>query len=84
VGLKLAIIAAGERDLYVNPTSHCSSWDTCAPEAILAEAGGRLSDIHGEPLRYDTESVGHDRGLLASNGLLHDAAVAKLAPLFPH
>jgi 3'(2'), 5'-bisphosphate nucleotidase len=83
VGLKLAIIAAGERDLYVNPTSHCSSWDTCAPEAILAEAGGRLSDIHGEPLRYDTELVGHGRGLLASNGLLHDAAVAKLAPLFP-
>jgi 3'(2'), 5'-bisphosphate nucleotidase len=82
VGLKLAIIAAGERDLYVNPSSKCSMWDTCAPAAILAEAGGRLSDVHGEPLRYDTRDIGHRDGLLASNGHLHEAAVARIAPLF--
>ncbi len=82
IGLKLAIIAAGDRDLYLNPSSHCSSWDTCAPEAILIEAGGRLSDIHGEPLSYHAEGTKHLRGLMASNGHLHDASVAKVSPLF--
>lgn len=81
VGLKLAIIAAGERDLYVNPSSRCSVWDTCAPEAILVEAGGRLTDIAGEPLSYSSENVGHPRGLVGSNGHLHDAAIARLEPL---
>lgn len=82
VGLKLAVIAAGERDLYVNPSSKCSMWDTCAPQAILEAAGGSITDVHGEPLRYDSEDIGHPRGLLASNGRLHAASVARLAPLF--
>lgn len=82
VGLKLGTIALGERDMYVNPSSKTSSWDTCAPEALLVEAGGRVSDIQGVPLRYDSEVIAHRRGLLASNGAVHDAAVAKLAPLF--
>lgn len=82
VGLKLGLIALAERDLYVNPSSKSSAWDTCAPEAILAEAGGRITDLHGEPLRYDAESVRNERGLLATNGIVHDAVVAKLAPLF--
>lgn len=83
IGLKLAIIAAGDRDLYVNPSSRCSSWDTCGPEAILLEAGGRLTDLSGEPLSYQEASTGHGRGLVASNGVLHDAAVERLATLFP-
>jgi 3'(2'), 5'-bisphosphate nucleotidase len=82
VGLKLGVIALGERDLYVNPSSKTSSWDTCAPEALLVEAGGRLSDIQGEPLRYDAAMMHHQRGLLASNGHIHQAAVDRLAPLF--
>jgi len=82
VGLKLGTIALGERDLYVNPSSKTSSWDTCAPEALLVEAGGRVSDIQGELLRYDTEVIHHMRGLLASNGRVHQAVVDKLAPLF--
>jgi 3'(2'), 5'-bisphosphate nucleotidase len=82
VGLKLGLIAVGERDLYVNPSSHCSSWDTCAPEAILTEAGGELTDIHGDLLRYDAPKTGHPEGLLASNRRIHAAAVARLSPLF--
>ena len=83
IGLKLATIAVGERDLYVNPTSRCSSWDTCGPEAILVAAGGRMSDIHGELLRYDADKTHHPKGLLASNSHLHDHAVQKVSPLFP-
>ena len=83
VGLKLSLIALGERDLYVNPSPHCKYWDTCAPEALLLGAGGRISDIHGEPLRYDSRDVGRPRGLVASNGAVHDAVIARMRPLFP-
>lgn len=82
VGLKLGLIALAERDLYVNPSSKSSAWDTCAPEALLVEAGGRITDLAGAPLRYDVPQLKNERGLLASNGVSHDAVVAKLAPLF--
>jgi 3'(2'), 5'-bisphosphate nucleotidase len=83
VGLKLGLIASGERDLYVNPESHSSLWDTLAPEVILAEAGGRLTDLRGQPIDYRGPDVKNRRGLVASNGVLHDRVLAKLAPLFP-
>jgi 3'(2'), 5'-bisphosphate nucleotidase len=81
VGLKLCVIAAGTRDLYVNPASKTKAWDTCAPEAILVPAGGRLSDLFGTPIDY-TKELAHRRGLVASNGHIHDEVVAKLTPLF--
>jgi 3'(2'), 5'-bisphosphate nucleotidase len=83
VGLKLGLIAEGERDLYVNPQGHSKLWDACGPEAILTEAGGRLTDAHGQPLRYRGRELGNIYGLIASNGLLHDAVVARLAEMFP-
>jgi 3'(2'), 5'-bisphosphate nucleotidase len=81
VGVKLALIAMGLRDLYINPQPKTKAWDTCAPEAILVAAGGRLTDLFGAPIEY-TGALGHPRGLVASNGLVHDAVVAKIAPLF--
>ena len=81
VGVKLCMIAAGLRDLYVNPATRTKAWDTCAPEAILVPAGGRLSDLFGSPLDY-TRELAHRRGLVASNGHVHDEVIAKLAPLF--
>jgi 3'(2'), 5'-bisphosphate nucleotidase len=83
VGLKLGLIAEGVRDLYVNPSGHSKLWDTCGPEAILVEAGGRLSDAHGQPLRWRDPELGNVRGLIASNAIVHDAVVEKLAALFP-
>ncbi len=82
VGLKLGLIALGERDLYVNPSSKSSAWDTCAPEALLVHAGGRLTDLAGAPLRYDERELKNLKGLLASNGRVHDAVVEKIRPLF--
>jgi 3'(2'), 5'-bisphosphate nucleotidase len=81
VGIKLSLVAAGERDLYVNPAGRCKLWDTAAPDIILTEAGGRLTDLRGEPLRYTGASLSHRRGLVASNGELHAQALAQLAPL---
>lgn len=81
VGVKLCLIAMGARDLYVNPTARTKAWDTCAPEVILAGAGGQLSDLFGEPIEYEDE-LAHRRGLVASNGHVHAEVVGKLGPLF--
>lgn len=81
VGVKLALIAMGLRDLYINPQPKTKAWDTCAPEAILVAAGGRLTDLFGAPIDY-TGELNHPRGLVASNGLVHDEVIAKIAPLF--
>lgn len=83
VGLKLCIIALGERDLYVNPAPYCKSWDTCAPEAILHAAGGLMTDLHGDALRYDQKDTRRRSGMVASNRLIHDAVIERLRPLFP-
>lgn len=82
VGLKLGLIARGDRDLYVNPSGYSKLWDTCAPEAVLAEAGGRLSDLDGQPLDYRGRDLSNRRGLIASNGVTHPAIVERLRPLF--
>lgn len=84
IGLKLAAIAIGDYDLYVNPATHCSSWDTCAPQIILEQAGGTMTDIYGSPLRYcSPDTLRHTSGIVASNGPLHKAAIEKLSDLFP-
>jgi len=83
VGLKVGLVARAERELYVHPTGHCKLWDACAPEAILAEAGGRMTDLHGDPLRYEPDEIRVSRGIVASNGPCHDEVIRRIAPLFP-
>lgn len=83
VGLKLGIIARGRRDLYVNPLGHSKLWDACAPEIVLVEAGGRLTDRRGAQLDYRRRELANTEGLIASNGVLHDEVLARLAPLWP-
>ncbi|MBL9020239.1 MAG: 3'(2'),5'-bisphosphate nucleotidase CysQ [Myxococcales bacterium] len=83
VGVKLCLIASGARDLYVNPSAKTKAWDTCAPEAILTAAGGRLTDLFGTPIEYRAE-LAHRRGLVASNGRVHAEVVGKLGSLFAH
>jgi 3'(2'), 5'-bisphosphate nucleotidase len=80
IGVKLCLIAMGARDLYVNPQAKTKAWDSCAPEAILAGAGGKLTDLFGDLVDYS--ELRHRRGLVASNGHVHDEVIAKLAPLF--
>ncbi len=85
IGIKMSTIAAGARDIYANPATHCSSWDTCAPEIILQEAGGKMTNLYGKALLYDNPNgLKHMQGLIATNGPLHDSVVEKLAPLFPN
>src|SRR5262245_19118073 len=77
-GIKLARVARGEADLYLNTYDAFHDWDICAGHILVAEAGGRVTGIAGEELRYGLEGAWQRHGLLASNGTLHEAALAKL------
>ncbi len=78
VGLKAGLIASQICDIYIHPSPRTKIWDTCAPQIILEEAGGRLTDIFGGPLRYDRAQLQNLNGILASNGAVHDQAVERL------
>lgn len=82
IGIKLSAIAMGACDLYVSPQTRASTWDTCAPEVIVCEAGGRVSNLQGAPLRYDRDTHRHPNGIVVSNGRLHDSVIARLAELY--
>jgi 3'(2'), 5'-bisphosphate nucleotidase len=81
VGVKVNLVAEGSRDLYVYPGGRTKIWDTCAPEAILVAAGGRMTDGFGLPLRYTDPELYNKHGILASNGPLHDLVVKRMADL---
>jgi 3'(2'), 5'-bisphosphate nucleotidase len=81
VGLKIGLIAQKICDLYIHLSPRTKQWDTCAPEIILREAGGDLTDLFGEKITYNTHNVQNFNGILASNGVTHRKAVEKLRPL---
>jgi 3'(2'), 5'-bisphosphate nucleotidase len=80
VGLKIGLVSEAARDLYIYTGGRTKIWDTCGPEAILLGAGGRMTDLDGEPLVYDGPDLYNRRGIVASNGPLHDFVIATLAP----
>ncbi len=80
-GVKTTAVARGLAELYVHPSRGTKLWDSCAPHALLAAAGGRMTDVRGAPLVYDPRHLGNDFGLLASHGPRHDEIVAALAPI---
>lgn len=79
VGLKCGMIAAGNCEIYVHPSSHARLWDSCAPAAVLNAAGGVMTDIHGVPLRYASKELRHREGLVASNGRAHERLIEMIA-----
>ena len=81
VGLKVGLIAEQICDLYIHLSPRTKFWDTCAPQIILEEAGGQMTDVFGALLRYDLRDVQNHNGVLASNGAAHEKAVLNLKPL---
>lgn len=81
VGLKIGLIAEGNCDIYIHLSPRTKLWDTCAPQIILEEAGGKLTDIFGSRMRYDIEDLQNHNGIAASNGASHDEAIKRLKPL---
>lgn len=78
-GVKLAQVARGEADVYANVYETFFDWDICAGHILVTEAGGRVTDLAGNPVVYAADRFAQMRGLLATNGVFHDAAVKLLA-----
>jgi 3'(2'), 5'-bisphosphate nucleotidase len=76
-GVKGARVACGEADLYVQPGNAGSLWDSCAPEAIVAAAGGVWRTAAGETYEYARERITNDRGVVAGSGALVSEFVAE-------
>src|SRR5215210_4921246 len=53
VGIKIGLLIEQQCDVYIHLSSRTKQWDTCAPEVILTEAGGRITDLFGYPLHYN-------------------------------
>src|SRR2546427_707403 len=56
-GIKLALVARGEADLYLNTYDAFHDWDICAGHILVAEAGGKVSGLRGEELHYGLEGA---------------------------
>jgi 3'(2'), 5'-bisphosphate nucleotidase len=82
VGIKCALIAEGERDLYIHPVPYLKEWDTCAPELIVTEAGGVVTDCRGEALQYNKDSPSQPHGIVACGSDVHEAVLRVIKPLY--
>ncbi|MFQ5864534.1 MAG: 3'(2'),5'-bisphosphate nucleotidase CysQ [bacterium] len=80
VGLKVGLLVESKSDLYLHPNSRTKEWDTCAPEIILLEAGGKMTDLWGEPLEYNKPNVYNKKGFIASNGQKHFEIIQQIKP----
>ncbi|AFZ49653.1 3'(2'),5'-bisphosphate nucleotidase [Dactylococcopsis salina] len=82
---KYGAVASGAAALYLRlpspkqPDYRENIWDHAAGVIVAEEAGGRASDMYGKPLDF---SVGaklfQNRGVVVSNGSLHEAVLAAL------
>jgi len=81
VGIKVGLIVEQQCDVYIHLSPRTKQWDTCAPQIVLTEAGGQLTDLFGKPLSYNVPDVQNRNGLVATNGASHDRVIESLAPL---
>ena len=63
------MVAEGAVDLCAEP--ELSVWDMAAPSVVVREAGGRFTDLHGDPGPFGSHAA-------ASNGLLHEHLLGHL------
>ncbi len=82
---KYAVLAAGAGDVLLRlispkaPNYKEKIWDQAAGSLVITEAGGRVTDLDGKPLDFSHgRALEQNRGILATNGLLHDAILAGL------
>ena len=80
---KFAALAAGRAEVLLRLLSPKRMdykekiWDQAAGGLVLEEAGGRVSDLYGKPLDFTRgRMLTANTGLLATNGAVHDAALA--------
>ncbi len=67
--LGYGLVAEGKAEIYAE--ADLKPWDLAAPKIVVEEAGGRFTDFQGRPTIYGGTA-------LATNGRLHEAALALL------
>jgi 3'(2'), 5'-bisphosphate nucleotidase len=79
---KYAVLAAGQGDVLLRlisksrPDYRERIWDQAAGSIVVEEAGGRITDLDGKPLDFSHgRKLEKNRGILATNGHLHDAVL---------
>jgi HAL2 family 3'(2'),5'-bisphosphate nucleotidase len=82
---KYALLGAGRGDIYLRllspsrPDYREKIWDQAAGSLIVQEAGGQVTDLGGKALDFGLgRTLAANRGILASNGRLHPAALEAL------
>ena len=75
--LKFCRLAEGSVDIYPRFGPTCE-WDTAAAQAVVEQAGGRVTDLGLEPLRYNTKE-----SLLNSHFLAFGDATVDWRELMP-
>ena len=69
-GIRGAWLAAGYLDVSVG--THNTAWDYAPTVLLVSEAGGRATDLSGEPWSLSSE------GLIATNAILHSEGLETL------
>jgi 3'(2'), 5'-bisphosphate nucleotidase len=66
--LKFCLVAEGSAHLYprFGPTLE---WDTAAAQCIVEQAGGRVTDLAGDPLRYNKPDLHNPPFVAAAEGM---------------
>lgn len=85
---KYAVLSAGGGELLVRllspkqPDYREKIWDQAAGAIVLEEAGGRITDLSGKDLDFSHgRTLAENRGVCASNGVIHDTVIEALAQL---
>lgn len=71
---KLCMVAEGSAEIYVKPMNiqRSFTWDFLPGELLVKEAGGMITDLKGNPIKYINEKCEVTApGLIASNGINH-------------
>lgn len=66
--LKFCLVATGEADLYPRH-GRTMEWDTAAGHAVLAAAGGRVTQLDGAPFFYGKSAQGFANPYFVARGL---------------
>ena len=82
---KYAVLAAGGGELLLRLISEKAPdykekiWDQAAGLIVVEQAGGVVTDLDGKPLDFSQgRSLAQNRGVVVSNGLLHETVLAGL------
>ncbi|KAK2705965.1 3'(2'),5'-bisphosphate nucleotidase 1-like isoform X2 [Artemia franciscana] len=79
-GAKAMLVLEGKAHCYLHASPGLKRWDTCAPEAILTEIGGKVTDILGDPYNYaaSVHPMCSRGAILAHTPTIHASILSKL------